>query len=321
MPDGPMGATRVGDEPTSFLLSQLKTGGPDCIGAKVLEIFFRGESYAIYRSDRGVYVQFSDDLAKSQAQRSEYVKVSVDICELRYLTSQMRPGWIGHLVRRRSGDGSLYDQNIAQALMLLMESAQQRLNSNPNADETVRQAQEIAKSALDRAIRRNMTDNTIRYVRTCVIFGAIWLAALLVLFLVFRAKGELAHFLVASAMGIVGAVFSVIVRAQSFQLTPCDDSGMNDLMSSIRVGMGGLAGPALLLLLNTVFAGAMSNTPNTLDMIAIVGLIGGFAERLVPNLVQGAADKIGGSAATPGQAAAELATTETKADTKRQPST
>jgi hypothetical protein len=287
MPDGPMGATRVGDEPTSFLLSQLKTGGPDCIGAKVLEIFFRGESYAIYRSDRGVYVQFSDDLAKSQAQRSEYVKVSVDICELRYLTSQMRPGWIGH----------------------------------PNADETVRQAQEIAKSALDRAIRRNMTDNTIRYVRTCVIFGAIWLAALLVLFLVFRAKGELAHFLVASAMGIVGAVFSVIVRAQSFQLTPCDDSGMNDLMSSIRVGMGGLAGPALLLLLNTVFAGAMSNTPNTLDMIAIVGLIGGFAERLVPNLVQGAADKIGGSAATPGQAAAELATTETKADTKRQPST
>jgi hypothetical protein len=39
-----------------------------------------------------------------------------------------------------------------------------------------------------------------------------------------------------------------------------------------------------------------------IQMVAIIGLIGGFAERLVPNLVQGAADKLESNAGTPGQA-------------------
>ena len=43
-------------------------------------------------------------------------------------------------------------------------------------------------------------------------------------------------------------------------------------------------------------------TPGFIRMGAIIGLLGGLAERLVPNLVQAAADKMG-RAGTPGQAA------------------
>jgi hypothetical protein len=76
--------------------------------------------------------------------------------------------------------------------------------------------------------------------------------------------------------------------------------------------MGGIAGPILLLLVMTVFSNAVAGmtdlakettlTVGLVQMIVIIGILAGFAERLVPNLVQDAADKIQTRAGTPGQA-------------------
>ena len=87
-----------------FRLCELKEKNPDAIGAIVRSVAFRGKDYAIYRSERGVYVQFSDDPATRQSQMAAYVKLSVQICELRYLTSQMRPGIIGQVWRHSKQD-------------------------------------------------------------------------------------------------------------------------------------------------------------------------------------------------------------------------
>jgi hypothetical protein len=313
MPEGMISVEAHASE-RELQLDKLEKGRPDSLGIRVREILFRGRDYAIYRSDRGVYVHFSDDPGLQQAQRSAYAKLCVQICELRYLTSQMRSGVLrrifGLFVRQRS----LYDHNMAQAFMLLMESVAQRMGGQTVEAAGIEQkAKEIAQRALDMAVRRKTVDNTIRYVRTCVLFGIAWVIALILAF--YQVPGipfEAWCYLLASATGIVGAVFSVIVRAQAFELKPCDDSGMNKLMSLIRIGMGGIAGPALFLLLMTVSANAMAgNSGMTLlpsagagfvRMVAIIGLIGGFAERLVPDLVRGAADKIGNRAGTPGQA-------------------
>ncbi len=299
--------------PSGLKLRDLKEGKPDAIGAMVREVQFRGRDYAIYRSDRGVYVHFSDDPEIDRAQRAAYVKLSVQICELRYLTSQMRPSRVRHLIDRFTGEDTLYDHNMGQALMLLMESVSQRAaNQTAAADKTEQEAGDIAQRALDMAIKRNTTDNTIRYVRTCVLFGVAWLFIALAVYWLYANSGERQYYVLASAAGIIGAVFSVIVRAQAFNLKPCDNSSMNNLMSFIRVGMGGMAGPVLLLLLMTFSANALGGTtdvtkeamgtPGFIRMVAIIGLLGGFAERLVPNLVQAAADKMDSNAGTPGQA-------------------
>jgi hypothetical protein len=131
-------------EQTDFRLCELKEGSPDAIGAIVRSIAFRGKDYAIYRSARGVYVQFSDDTATRQSQMAAYVKLSVQICELRYLTSQMRPGIIAQICRHSKQD-TLYDHNMGQALMLLMESAAQRASSqSTDAEATENRASDIA---------------------------------------------------------------------------------------------------------------------------------------------------------------------------------
>jgi len=198
---------------------------------------------------------------------------------------------------------------MAQALMLLMESeAQRAATQTPAADSMIKRAEEIANRALDMAVKRVTVDNTILYINWCVLFGFLWIALLLPFYFRFQQE-PVSSYLLASMAGVVGAMFSVIVRAQSLKLKPCDDSKLNKFMGMIRVGMGGIAGPALLLLfMATGFVKSPSSTSamaNSISdsMVAILGLVGGFAERLVPNLVRGTADKMESRAGTPVQAA------------------
>jgi hypothetical protein len=285
-------------------------GKSDSIGAQVYDVLFRGCDYAIYRSDRGIYVHFSDDEQKEQAQRRAYSLLCGQICELRYLTAQMRlKNWAWRWQSSRAED-SLYDHNMAQALMLLMESEAQRAATQTQAaDDMAKRAEDIANRALDMAVRRVTVDNTIRYVSWCILFGLIWIVGSLFVFLGFEKPTS--NYSIASLCGAVGAMFSVIVRAQSLELKPCDDSRLNKVMGMVRVGMGGIAGPALLLLLMaTGFAkpsigGDITNAMQSgasASMAAILGLVGGFAERLVPNLVRSTAEKMDSRAGTPVQA-------------------
>ena len=142
----------------SFRLGQLQVGQKDSLGSVVRVVLFRGAAYAIYRSDRGVYVHFSDDEAQEREQRRVYSTICPELCELRYLTSQMRGGLfnklplLGRIFRNRD---SLYDHNVAQALMLLMESAAQRsVNQADAAAQTEKRGREIAERALDMAVSR-----------------------------------------------------------------------------------------------------------------------------------------------------------------------
>lgn len=312
MPEGNVNLPPAHDH-VGVSLCQLKKGEPDAIGAEVQSIEFRGDDYVIYRSDRGVYVHFSDDKEIHRDQVAEYVKLSTQLCELRYLTNQMRPAIINKIFHRPQ-HATLFDHNMGQALMLLMETAaQRRAKRDAEADTTEKHATDIAQRALDMAILRNTADNTIRYVRACVTGGLVWLGALFLLQHFFTGMGKGTGYVIASAAGVLGAMFSVVVRAQSFELKPCDDSNLNYMMSCIRVGMGGIAGPILLLLVMTVFsnpvpgmtdfASEQTLTVSLIQTICIIGFLAGFAERLVPNLVLAAADKMAIRAGTPGQAA------------------
>jgi hypothetical protein len=89
-------ARRDGNGPcaTPFLLGQLKEGERDKLGHIVKEILWIGQEYAIYRSKYGVYVQFSDSHDVEKDQRKKFTEISPELCELRYLTYEMRSSWI-----------------------------------------------------------------------------------------------------------------------------------------------------------------------------------------------------------------------------------
>ena len=145
------------------------------------------------------------------------------------------------------------------------------------------------------AVRWVTNDNKIRYVRACFITAAIWTIIGLALFhrepFGFNDFPKWQSYVIASIFGAAGAGFSVATRLQTFELQPCNDSRMNVWMSAVRVCMGVIAAVAFLLLLSTILHDTIYKVISNqgripLEVAAVLGFIGGFAERLVPNMLR-----------------------------------
>jgi hypothetical protein len=293
-----------------FCLGDLEVGKPDKLGNKVIEILWIGAHYAIYCSEKGIYVHFSDSLQTEEIQRERFTAICPELCELRYLTTQMR-GWNWWPWSSGERRHTLYEHNMAQALMLTMENK-------------IDAAKVLARQTLAMAIRRVTNDNTIRYVRACFIcvVACIAFGAVLLLCLNFFNRPEglgWRPYVVGGMFGALGALLSIVTRVQAFELKPCNESRMNYWMSTIRIVTGVISAIALLLFADTLLADTLNKftgikhitDPIDVDAVdlviwqavAVLGLIAGFSERLIPILLRQTADKIEGSAGTPVQAA------------------
>jgi hypothetical protein len=288
-------ATKVGSCADPLMLCDLREGGPDKLGHIIEEMLWVGSNYAIYKTKKGVYVQFSDDEEQAEEQRRTFIKICPELCELRYLTPQIQsagPRW-------KNCDGSsLYDHNIAQAIMLAMER-------------DVDTGKKIAQQALKMAVDRVTNDNTIRYVRmslvawlSIIVLGAV---AGLALRFVWPASPEPLHYLVAGIAGAPGAKLSIATRLQSFRLKPCNQSNMNYWMSVIRIGTGVIVGMVLLLFAPAILSDLIKNLFHSppepsLETAAALGFVAGFAERLVPNIARWTSGQLEPSFGTPSQA-------------------
>jgi hypothetical protein len=274
--------SRDGNGPcaTPFLLGQLKEGQKDKLGHTVKEILWVGQGYAVYRSEAGVYVQFSDSSDVAAEQRQKFTGISPELCELRYLTSEMRSSWIPDSFSRvfrkdRSIHYSnLFDRNIAQAVMLVMEGM-------------TKDGQELAQQTLKMAVQRVTNDNTAKYFRCCVV---VWLACMVIGGLALAVFApRFSPFVVAAIFGGTGAMLSVALRLQDFKLQPCQQSTMNYLMGATRVAVGSISGTLLLLLATTILSNKITaalGDPIGWRVAAVIGLVGGFSERLIPSLLE-----------------------------------
>ena len=287
----------------SLILSQIKVGAPDRLEQTILQVYFAGEAYKIYRTREGVNVHFADCRRREQKQREKYLGVLGKLCRLRFLASQMgRWPSVLHWVNR---SGGFYDHRIAEAMCLALEG---------NAPE----AGQIIDDGLALAANLLTNENRIRYLAACL--AVALLPAILVawLYLFHQAPHpEWFSVLLAGATGAIGAAFSITMRVQGLDLRPCEQSVMNYIMGSLRVLTGFTAGVLLLLLItHTVLGKAIQGLfePELAvdwQNISLVGFLGGFAERLVPSLLAtferragtGTSDEPGGSSIDRGASA------------------
>ena len=276
-------------------LRDLKCGAPDKLGNIVREIMWMGAQYAVYCSDKGIYVHFSDCPAIEKEQRERFSKICPELCELRYLTAQMR-GW-QPWSPRQPPQHSLYEHNMAQALMLMMES-----HEAP--------AKQIAEQALAMAVRRVTNDNTIRYVRACLIFGGLCVAIGALALWLLAGQADVAArwspYVLGGMFGALGAIFSIVTRLEAFELKPCNESRMNYWMSATRVLIGVMSAVALLLFADTLMTDLLGKLTDGVKhvteiggnqllwpAVAVLGFVGGFAERLIPNILRQTVSKLG----------------------------
>jgi len=278
-------------------LNSSEIGKCDKLGNKILQLIWIGRQYAIYLSTQGVRIQFSDNQETEKEQLRKFTVLCPELCDLRFLIKQMveRRPWITKVLSKDGHrDHVLYENNMAQALMLLMEDKHD-------------EAKALAKAALAMAVRRVTNDNTIRYLTAC--FGVGWLvtglgaAALLLLphLLKPEAAGMWMPYIASAMFGAAGAVFSIMTRLRDFTLEPCEESDMNYWMSGIRVVTGVIAAVALVLFAHTLLGETLAKVgpkdagPGLVwQTAALLGFIGGYAERLVPVLLRRTVDVMEG---------------------------
>ena len=288
-----------------FPLSKVQPGRQDKLGNTIWDVLWLSPDYAIYRTDEGIFVHFSDCPDKAAEQRLAFTTICPELCELRYLAGDMPGTHVSparfvkrHLIRRRKArrGSSLFDHNIAQSIMLLMEG-------KPD------DAKAIATAALDMAVTRSTNDNTIRYVRASIVSGLILSVAMgLVFGLLSLVAGRrdadlVSYYFIAALYGILGASFSIATRIQSFEMKPCQQSNMNYWMAFIRITIGLIGGLSFFLLAQSALGRSLVNAGviGGWEGAALMGFIGGFAERLVQTVFQQTAAGIEGRIGTPVQ--------------------
>jgi hypothetical protein len=161
------------------------------------------------------------------------------------------------------------------------------------------EGKQLAREALNLAVHRVTNDNTVTYLKWC---AASWICCILAGAVVLRLWRP-SDLVVAALFGATGAMLSVATRLRDFKLKPCQQSNMNYLMSASRIATGFVSGPLLLLLTSTILTEQMKVlAPMGWRGAAVLGLIGGFAERLIPNLLERTIGQIEPQAGTPVQA-------------------
>lgn len=271
-------------------LADLQLGGKDKLGYRVVEVYGRTDEYAVYRSTHGVHVHFADCREREREQRANLMPIQTRLCRLRYLSGQML--WDMLL---QGGQGGFYDHEIAEAIALAIQRRQ------GDADGILATGEAQATDRLE-------SENRIAYFLACLVSTVLFIGVLLAFGLgaeggdrVWRAYAA------AAAFGAVGATFSIGARVNDLSLKPCQQSILNYAMGVLRVLIGATAGSLILLIctgsvigepvvkvlekfsgeLSTL--GALSGT--TWMWIGLLGLLGGFAERLVPDLLGTAVSK------------------------------
>src|SRR6185437_2129236 len=144
----------------TMFLAELAPGRLDKLGNRVVEIYCRGEDFAVYRSTLGVYVHFADCCAREREQRRALLTVAPRVCRLRYLSNQMMRDAVW---RRRSG--GFYDHEIAEALALALQGP------GDGADRILANGEALAGERLRH-------ENRVAYFLSCLVAALLVIGAL-----------------------------------------------------------------------------------------------------------------------------------------------
>jgi hypothetical protein len=253
------------------VVADIRVNRHDSEEREIIEIYGRSSKlFAVYRVKGGdVWVQFADDQSTAAKQRAAVAK----LCGMRWDLDKLADGW-----RREQH----YHHELAGGLQLALTEEQ------VNAEGKISHALAALKEERQRFGR-------IYYMG----FATITAVALLLLLslgseLIMPLQQPQENFWLAGKAGLVGAYFSIALAIRGRTVALDNDWMGNALEGAVRLIIGVIAGGFLLLafgsgLVTDILSGGTSPT-NTIikgwQHAAVLGFLGGFAERMVPDLLK-----------------------------------
>src|SRR3984893_2168582 len=265
VPRQPDAQPKDGQQP--FTLRDIRVGNKDGRGVPITQIYAAEPGkYAIYQAGE-VMVRFADDPEKEQAQRKAILPVSSARAEVNALVQ-------GLPCRE------ICDRQVAYALQLALD------DDIDGAKGTVAAAKAFVLGK--RAARGRFQYLKWSYGAAAVLIGLLFVASRFYPFQ--EASSDL---WLAAKAGLIGAPFSIALAIRGRTVALDTDLLDNVTDGTLRLLIGVISAGVLLLLLacgilpSLKIGGANFSASNlTWQMVLVIGFVGGFMERLVPDLLE-----------------------------------
>ncbi len=258
-------------------IAELEVGKSDGLGEAVKLIYGRNPPhYAVFGTEQRVLVQFADAPAQANEQRKAFAVLNPIRGEINGLID----GWRTKTVGRRDKAES-FDRRVGDALIVAFEGDI-----------------EGARALLDKIKADILADRTalarLQYVAAAA--GCVLVAALIgavahrpEILPRLGLEGEAGALFEPSGAGGLGAFFSIALGVRDRTVLPDLQALANTMDAALRVLIGVIAASMLVALLIAKVArlglGDGDVTSTSWLLIFIVGFLGGFSERLVPDLL------------------------------------
>jgi hypothetical protein len=248
-------------------LEDIRVGNKDGRGLCITHIFAaQSDEYSIYQAGE-VMVQFADDPGKAQAQRKSILAVSSARAEVNALVQ-------GLACRE------ICDRQLAYALQLA-------LDGDPDG------AKATVTSAKNFVLSKRIARGRFQYLKWSFAAAAVLIALLAVASQLLPVGEVSSNFWLAGQAGLVGAMFSIALAIRNRTVALDTDLLDNVTDGTLRLLIGVISAAVLLLFLGcgilpSIKVGEATIGGSTLSwqMVLVIGFLGGFLERLVPDLLE-----------------------------------
>lgn len=269
------------NEPQPFPLKDIQVGKQDGRGIPITHVYAaQADDYAIYQAG-DVMIHLADQPEKAQAQRRSILPLSSARAEVNALVQ-------GLACR------TVCDRQLAYALQLALDG------DMDGAKATVAAAKSYVLAK--RAARGRFQYLKWSYGAAALMIGLLFLADRL-----FPISEASSNLWLAAKAGLVGAAFSIALAIRGRTVALDTDLLDNVTDGTLRLLIGVISAGVLLLLLACGILPSLkigdanfSGAGLTWQMVLIVGFVGGFLERLVPDLLEKKNSQGNGGNATAG---------------------
>jgi hypothetical protein len=279
-------------------IADLMKGGTDCGGAEILTIYTKvSGTFAVYRTRERVVIHYSDDPVLGAEQR----KALAPLNPLRGQITGLVDGWRVDEREKFASRAALFDRRLADALIVALQGF-------------VTQAEVLLREIRDDVLAERTSLARVYY--------AVWAAgaaALLVLIACIATSpliqgahdfsSEAETLWLATGAGALGALFSTMIALRRRTVLTDLQPRENQADAIVRIAIGAMAGVLLVTFLESDFVSlSLSGEPllpkgaegDRWLRVAAAAFLGGFSERLIPDLLEkSAAAASAGAGANP----------------------
>jgi hypothetical protein len=248
-------------------VSDIRVGNKDGRGLPITHIYAaQSDEYSIYQAGE-VMVQFADDIPKAQTQRKSILAVSSARAEVNALAQ-------GLACRE------ICDRQLAYALQLALDGEMEGAKATVAAAKNFILAKRAARGRF-------------QYLKWSFGAAAVLIGLLFVAGRSYPLHDTSSDLWLAGKAGLIGAAFSIALAIRNRTVALDTELLDNVTDGTLRLLIGVISAGVLLLLLGCGILPSLkigeanfSASSLTWQLVLVIGFLGGFLERLVPDLLE-----------------------------------